>query len=130
MALGVRSHRVRRLRDELLCGGALCGSQLFTPLSSWASLVAPSPLCDEDVSVLRTAAGKQIVIVGTAHVSEESAQLVREVIQQVEPDTVMVELDKPRAISLMRKARARKNGAMVAAAPTAEPQSRGQAMYQ
>ena len=63
--------------------GALCGgSQLLAPRRSWA--VPPAPLCDEDVSRLTTG-NTQIVLVGTAHVSDESATLVRQVIQQDAP---------------------------------------------
>ncbi|MCA9927213.1 MAG: TraB/GumN family protein [Anaerolineales bacterium] len=40
--------------------------------------------------------GRQYIIVGTAHVSQESADLVRQVIAQERPDTVCVELDEQR----------------------------------
>ena len=53
-------------------------------------------------------------MVGTAHVSEESVELVQQVIQTVKPDTVMVELDKPRAVALLRKERARRSGGAAA----------------
>jgi pheromone shutdown-related protein TraB len=39
-----------------------------------------------------TCDGKQIILVGTAHVSKESANLVKSVIEQEEPETVAVEL--------------------------------------
>jgi len=39
-----------------------------------------SPLCDPSVSVIRIpATGQMVVIVGTAHISEDSVSLVREV---------------------------------------------------
>lgn len=40
--------------------------------------------------------GRQYIIVGTAHVSQESADLVRQVIAQEQPDTVCIELDEQR----------------------------------
>ena len=40
--------------------------------------------------------GKEIVLVGTAHVSQESVVTVRQVIEKEEPDTVCVELDQQR----------------------------------
>ncbi|MDA8125560.1 MAG: TraB/GumN family protein [Deltaproteobacteria bacterium] len=40
--------------------------------------------------------GREIVLVGTAHVSRESADLVEQVIAEEKPDTVCVELCKPR----------------------------------
>ena len=110
--------------------GGVCGYHYLAPRSSWA---AASPLCDEDVSVLTTG-NKQIVIVGTAHVSEESTALVRQVIQFVKPDTVMVELDKQRAGSLLRKAKARRLGkhgesAVASSANLPAEMSQGQKFY-
>ncbi len=47
-------------------------------------------------------------IVGTAHVSQESVEEVRRVIQQVRPDTVAVELCEPRYESMMDEDRWKK----------------------
>eukprot|EP00908_Phaeocystis_cordata_P008843 Transcript_19562.p1 GENE.Transcript_19562~~Transcript_19562.p1 ORF type:complete len:320 (-),score=95.56 Transcript_19562:174-1040(-) len=118
-------------RRAAIGGAALCSSRLLVPLRSWAEEpLAPLPLCDQDVSLLRTG-NTDIVLVGTAHVSEESATLVRHVIRAVQPDTVMVELDKRRAATLMYKAKARQRGETIAAsaAPPAAEQSRGAAFY-
>ena len=108
LASSIRLPAARGLltRRSLLGVGTLCSQAIITPPSSLAA--PPTPLCDPDVVVLRTARNKQIVIVGTAHVSAESVALVRKVIRDVRPSTVMVELDKPRALTLMRKARARR----------------------
>lgn len=40
--------------------------------------------------------GKQIILIGTAHVSRHSAEEVREIIQQEKPDTVCIELCESR----------------------------------
>jgi len=48
---------------------------------------------------------KDIILVGTAHVSAESARLVREVIEQEQPDTVCVELCKSRYDAIRQKDR-------------------------
>ena len=40
--------------------------------------------------------GREYIIIGTAHVSQESADLVRQVIAQEKPDTVCIELDEQR----------------------------------
>ncbi len=48
-----------------------------------------------DVHVL-SVAGKTIILVGTVHVSRESAELVRAVIEETRPDAVCVELDARR----------------------------------
>jgi pheromone shutdown-related protein TraB len=49
------------------------------------------------------AGGKDILLVGTAHVSAESVELVRKVIDEEKPDAVAVELDAQRYESLVNK---------------------------
>ena len=122
-------HRISLTRRAAV-GTALCGQCFLAPLTTWAD--APLvPLCDQDVSVLTAAGRNDIVVIGTAHVSAESAMLVRQVIRSVRPDTVMVELDKPRAVALMRKAKARRNGDLVVSStPPGQHLTRGQAFYQ
>jgi len=48
---------------------------------------------------------REILLVGTAHVSQESADLVRRVITEERPDTVCVELDERRYRALSEKKR-------------------------
>ena len=57
-----------------------------------------------DVHVVRVD-GREFVIVGTAHISRESADLVREVIEREQPDSVCIELDSQRYEALSQKAR-------------------------
>lgn len=40
--------------------------------------------------------GKDFILIGTAHVSKQSAELVKEVIESERPDSVCIELDEPR----------------------------------
>ena len=47
--------------------------------------------------------GRRIILVGTAHVSKESAELVRAVIEAEQPDTVCVELCESRYQSIRQK---------------------------
>jgi pheromone shutdown-related protein TraB len=49
--------------------------------------------------------GREIVLVGTAHVSRESADLVREVIEREGPDAVCLELDPQRFEALSERVR-------------------------
>ena len=49
--------------------------------------------------------GKQIILVGTAHVSKESVQLVSSVIEEHKPDTVCIELCQSRYQSIRQKER-------------------------
>jgi pheromone shutdown-related protein TraB len=49
--------------------------------------------------------GKQITLVGTAHVSKDSVELVKSVIAEIKPDTVCVELCESRASAIRQKER-------------------------
>ena len=65
---------------------------------------APGAAYPEEVEVLELD-GRRIVLVGTAHVSRESADLVRRVIEQERPDAVCVELDQRRFEALSQRKR-------------------------
>lgn len=61
-------------------------------------------LNDNNNMVKRLLAGnKEVVLIGTAHVSRESAELVSGVIQEEQPDTVCVELCESRYQSIQQK---------------------------
>ncbi|MCL2669366.1 MAG: TraB/GumN family protein, partial [Syntrophaceae bacterium] len=47
--------------------------------------------------------GRQIVLIGTAHVSRESAELVEQVIEEERPNTVCIELCRPRFEALQQQ---------------------------
>jgi pheromone shutdown-related protein TraB len=49
--------------------------------------------------------GREFIIVGTAHISRQSAELVRDVIEKEKPDVVCVELDEKRLKALSEKNR-------------------------
>lgn len=53
-----------------------------------------------DICRIRIADDKEFVLVGTAHISQESKDLVTQAIQEESPDTVCVELDEGRLKSL------------------------------
>ncbi len=65
---------------------------------------AASPETSADVHYLDHA-GRQIILVGTAHVSRRSVDLVRQVIETERPDCVCVELDSRRHDALTRRKR-------------------------
>jgi len=56
---------------------------------------SPEQAYSSDVAQV-TVNGRTFVIVGTAHISQESTDLVRQVIEQEQPDVVCVELDEQR----------------------------------
>ena len=59
---------------------------------------------DQNSDVHRLKVGdKQLVLVGTAHISQESAQLVQRVIEEERPDCVCIELDEKRYESLAKR---------------------------
>ena len=55
----------------------------------------PSRPYPEDVATI-TMQDRTLLLVGTAHISRRSTDLVREVIEQERPDTVCIELDEKR----------------------------------
>ena len=65
---------------------------------------APPAAADypEEVQVLELD-GRRIVLVGTAHISQESVELVRAVIERERPDAVCVELDPRRMEALSQR---------------------------
>ena len=60
-----------------------------------------SVLASEDVRVVRHG-DREVVVLGTAHVSRESVELVRSAIDELRPDAVCVELDAKRFEALAR----------------------------
>ncbi len=57
-------------------------------------------LMSEDNIYQRNVNGKDIYIIGTAHVSEKSADETRELIEKVNPDSICIELDSERLHSM------------------------------
>ncbi|MCW8996055.1 MAG: TraB domain-containing protein, partial [Psychromonas sp.] len=58
----------------------------------------------EDVHLFKKD-GREFIIVGTAHISRQSADLVKQVIENEKPDVVCVELDEKRFKALSEKNR-------------------------
>jgi len=52
-----------------------------------------------------TVDGRELILVGTAHISRESADLVRQVVEAERPDCVCIELDERRYAALSQKNR-------------------------
>ena len=55
---------------------------------------------DKQWTTLRTQ-GKEITLIGTAHVSKVSAQEVKEALEEIHPDSICIELDEDRYQSLL-----------------------------
>ena len=88
-------------RRAIIAGAAAAPFAAFREDALAAALVTPEdPLCDPCVSILRSGS-KEVVVVGTAHISSDSASLVRRVVRAYKPDVVMLELDARRAASLI-----------------------------
>ncbi|MGX9728285.1 MAG: TraB/GumN family protein [Candidatus Electronema sp. VV] len=62
----------------------------------------PSRSYSDDVAVIRRDSGQTVLLVGTAHISRQSADLVEEIIEQERPDTVCIELDEKRYNALSK----------------------------
>ncbi|KAA3618694.1 MAG: TraB family protein [Calditrichaeota bacterium] len=56
----------------------------------------------EDVQIVKIR-GREFILIGTAHISQESADLVRQVVENEKPDCVCVELDAQRYKALSQK---------------------------
>ena len=63
------------------------------PVSAVTSTIFPE--CSESITVFRKG-DREAVVIGTAHISEESAKLVERTIQTLHPSIVMIELDPKR----------------------------------
>lgn len=87
-----------------VCAG-LVSLTAATAASTAASAAARGALarapaeCSDAVSVLRSGR-RRVVLVGTAHISEQSAQLVRRTVAAEQPQVVVVELDAKRVGSV------------------------------
>lgn len=64
----------------------------------------PANQYSDDVAIL-THQDKTILLIGTAHISQQSADLVEEVIANEKPDTVCIELDEKRYAALSQPQR-------------------------
>jgi pheromone shutdown-related protein TraB len=65
---------------------------------------APALTPVRDVTVVRVD-DREFILVGTAHISRESAEIVREVVERERPDAVCLELDPQRFAALSEKRR-------------------------
>jgi pheromone shutdown-related protein TraB len=77
---------------------------MLTPEENIVTPVSPFPLhrYESDVQVV-TYQDKTVILVGTAHISQDSVDLVRTVIEQERPDCVCLELDDKRYHALTHK---------------------------
>lgn len=95
----------RSIRDVFTSDKRVFLQKSFTFASTFAAILLPSRVsaveftlpqdCSDSLTVFQ-GKGRQIVMIGTAHISEESANLVRRTIQKLRPDIVMIELDSKR----------------------------------
>ena len=94
---------------RILVGG---GGILSLPSSSNAATLAvteiktefPPSLCDPSISTWKNPANNRVVhILGTAHISEASAELAGVLVKGVRPNAVFVELDRKRISRAMPK---------------------------
>ncbi len=69
------------------------------------SKMSPSNVYSEDVHRLDLPDNRTILLIGTAHISQESVELVQKVITQEMPDCVCIELDEKRYQALSQKQR-------------------------
>ena len=72
-------------------------SDVATLTSKTAAAAASSALCDASVSTFRNPTNNRIVhLLGTAHISSDSADLAGQLVREIKPSAVFVELDAKR----------------------------------
>ena len=104
LANSLRSETTFGRRAALAAGGWALGGCNTLPMHAALPAAASLPLCDPCVTTVKSARGQDVTLVGTAHISEDSASLVSAVIRDVQPDVVMIELDQTRAAKLIGRA--------------------------
>ncbi len=79
---------------------------LFSPLQFFYGTMTtplfPTYSYPDDVATIELE-DKTILLVGTAHISQQSTDLVKKVIEQEQPDTVCIELDQKRYAALSKR---------------------------
>lgn len=103
--------RRRWIRDMIMFGSssiaAARGASASTAISSPSNTYITSPsmlLCDPTIESYHKGTNK-IHIIGTAHVSSASATLVGEVVKEIQPTAVFIELDPQRINRAFRNGR-------------------------
>ena len=67
------------------------------PAQAIATVAAPPAVCDTAVTVMmQPDTGRKVFILGTAHISSQSADVAGQLVRDVKPDAVFVELDAKR----------------------------------
>ena len=85
-----------------LCSNSL--PEILSKLDSMTTHNFPSADYPDDVTTLHVGE-KTVLLVGTAHISQQSADLVKQIIETENPDTVCIELDEKRYAALSQKQR-------------------------
>lgn len=78
--------------------------QILSTPDSMTTQNFPSGDYPDDVTILHVGE-KTVLLVGTAHISQQSADLVKQIIETETPDTVCIELDEKRYAALSKKQR-------------------------
>ena len=84
-------------RRQWLSTTVTAASATFLPLPSFAAgkVKTSKAICDPTVSILKNK-NRLIYVLGTAHISDVSAQLASQLVKDVQPDAVFIELDLKR----------------------------------
>ena len=104
MFVGANVLQPRSLRESTLFRGVkqLSAAAAFATVSTLASKPSVAAqtleqvLCQDSVSLFSGPKGAELTLIGTAHISEDSVDQVRQIIRAQRPQVVMIELDKKR----------------------------------
>mmetsp|Transcript_3205 Transcript_3205/g.7011 ORF Transcript_3205/g.7011 Transcript_3205/m.7011 type:complete len:251 (-) Transcript_3205:1821-2573(-) len=95
---GSENHPSSSRRQWISKTVAATGISLLPPFPSLAAgtnVKTSATICDPTVSVLQNK-NRLVYVLGTAHISDVSAQLAKQLVKDVEPDAVFIELDLKR----------------------------------
>lgn len=98
-------------RRDLISSTIAAAGVSLMPLPSFAAkpkIKTSDAICDQAVSILQKK-NRLIYVLGTAHISDISAQLASQLIKDVKPDAVFIELDLKRVGGLPFNKIQRKN---------------------
>lgn len=84
------------LKQHLSAAAAFATVSTLASKPSVAAQTLEQVLCQDSVSLFSGPTGAKLTLIGTAHISEDSVDQVRQIIRAQRPQVVMIELDKKR----------------------------------
>jgi len=91
-----------KAQQHLNVAAALVAASAIAEVKSSVAQTIEQVLCQDSVSQLIGPSGAKLTLIGTAHISEDSVDQVRQIIRAQRPQVVMIELDTKRIGKLQK----------------------------